>query len=390
MRLFLSIAALVPAVFLAWYIYKKDAREKEPARLLVKLAVAGVVIILPVVLVEMLFGGIFTGIFTGAARFGFGEVVGDQVALSPVVFALYQLLQNFIGVALVEEGFKWLAVRLLTAKNPNFNSLFDGIIYCVFVSLGFAAAENVKYVLSYGFSTAVVRAITAVPGHMFFAVFMGVWYAEWHITAGSREMERRFALEERIPIPNPSRFDPKRANVMSLLLPVAVHGLYDFLLSFDSPVFTVIFYVYLALLYFICFRLIRSRSAEDALSARLSLYRVFQAYPGLEEEMRAEELARQARLDAERAAGIPGWTPPARPTGQYSDPEARRAAEAKYGDVFAHNGSSVGYRPSDAYVEAEKRRSFVEKTPGHSFVEHNPGNSTVTHNPNTGSLKKRE
>lgn len=63
-----------------------------------------------------------------------------------------------------------------TWRNPNFNYRFDGIVYAVFVSLGFAAFENIQYVLHYGLSVALPRAIFAVPGHMSFAVFMGLFY----------------------------------------------------------------------------------------------------------------------------------------------------------------------------------------------------------------------
>ena len=44
------------------------------------------------------------------------------------------------------------------------------------VLLGFAAFENVKYIFNYGLSVAFTRAILAIPGHMSFAVFMGVFY----------------------------------------------------------------------------------------------------------------------------------------------------------------------------------------------------------------------
>ena len=57
---------------------------------------------------------------------------------------LYALFTNFIATALVEEGFKWIALHLATIKISEFDSLFDGVVYGAFVSLGFAALENVN------------------------------------------------------------------------------------------------------------------------------------------------------------------------------------------------------------------------------------------------------
>lgn len=82
----------------------------------------------------------------------------------------------FVIVAIAEESSKYFFLKKRTWNNPEFNCQYDGVVYAVFVSLGFALWENINYVLSYGFSTAIVRAITAIPGHACFGVFMGVFY----------------------------------------------------------------------------------------------------------------------------------------------------------------------------------------------------------------------
>ena len=53
-----------------------------------------------------------------------------------------------------------------------------GKVYAVFVSLGFALWENISYVLHFGFQTAIVRSLTAIPGHACFGVFMGA-FTDW-------------------------------------------------------------------------------------------------------------------------------------------------------------------------------------------------------------------
>ena len=151
------LAAVLPAWFLLRYIYRHDAVEKEPAGLLASLLLMGVV--------SALCSGVLEGL---------GEAV--LYRLVDPGSPLYTVLLAFFVVALVEEGTKFLFLYIRTWRNPNFNYRFDGIVYAVFVSLGFAAFENIQYVLRYGLSVALPRAIFAVPGHMAFAVFMGLFY----------------------------------------------------------------------------------------------------------------------------------------------------------------------------------------------------------------------
>ena len=109
---------------------------------------------------------------------GTAEQLGDWV-LSYVVpegSLAYNALFYFLIVGPAEEGFKYLLLKNRTWKSPHFNCQFDGVVYAVFVSLGFALWENIGYVLRYGFATAVARAVTAIPGHACFGVFMGVLY----------------------------------------------------------------------------------------------------------------------------------------------------------------------------------------------------------------------
>ena len=96
------------------------------------------------------------------------EFVG-QTVLRSLVDAnspAYTILMAFLIVAVVEEGTKFLFLKRRTWRDPNFNFRFDGVVYAVFVSLGFAAFENIEYIFHYGLSVAVPRALLAIPGHM--------------------------------------------------------------------------------------------------------------------------------------------------------------------------------------------------------------------------------
>ena len=162
--LLILAAALLPAILLLYYIWRKDP-YKEPLSWLAKAFLGGIAIIIPVSVVE-----------------------------------------TAIGAALPEESFKLLALWLVLRRNPYFDEHFDGIVYAVFVSLGFAAVENVGYVFSQDdwVTTAAMRALLAVPGHYAFAILMGYYYSIHHFVDRSQGVALRV-----------------------LLVPVLAHGVYD-------------------------------------------------------------------------------------------------------------------------------------------------------------------
>ena len=61
---------------------------------------------------------------------------------------------------------------------PEFNEPFDGIVYAVMISLGFATVENLLYVLynhDQQISVAALRMISAIPLHASCGVIMGYY-----------------------------------------------------------------------------------------------------------------------------------------------------------------------------------------------------------------------
>ena len=88
----------------------------------------------------------------------------------------YAAYTAFIVAALTEEGMKFLAFYFFFWKNRNFNERFDGIVYAVYISLGFAGIENILYVFTGGYSVGVIRALTAVPAHALFGIVMGYYF----------------------------------------------------------------------------------------------------------------------------------------------------------------------------------------------------------------------
>ena len=154
----LMVAAIVPAIVLLYQVYKHDRLEKESNGLIVRLVVMGIISTLIAAALETV-GSMVLGMFFQRAT------------------TLYYLILTFVVVGVSEELSKYVLLKKVTWNNPEFNCKFDGVIYAVAVGLGFALWENIKYVAAYGIATALVRAVTAVPGHACFGVFMGVFYA---------------------------------------------------------------------------------------------------------------------------------------------------------------------------------------------------------------------
>ncbi|MGM9952316.1 MAG: PrsW family intramembrane metalloprotease [Intestinibaculum porci] len=186
-------AAVVPAIILLKYIYELDEVEHEPKSLLGRLLIGGMACIIPAIALEWLANMI---IGPGNSRF-------------------HYFIEAFFGVALIEEGCKFFALKKISFDAPSFDYRFDGIVYAVFVSLGFAILENVKYVYLGGISTAFVRALTSIPGHMSFAIPMGIFFAN----AKRKQLAHRpYTLDFAI----------------GLVLSIIFHGIYDYVLMVND------------------------------------------------------------------------------------------------------------------------------------------------------------
>lgn len=229
----LIAAAVIPAVVLLVKVYKVDHLDKESPRLLWNLVVRGVIATVFAMLTEWI------------GEFVLSSFVQEQTVL-------YNFLLYFIVVAVSEEGFKYLLMKQRTWKDPEFNFQFDGVVYAVFVSLGFALWENISYVLMYGFGTALVRAVTAVPGHACFGVFMGAWYG----------LAKKY---ESYGMPSQS----KTCRVVALLSSIVLHGCYDFTASIENQNYAWVFVAFVVVMFLVAFRLVKKLSQSDRYVGRM-------------------------------------------------------------------------------------------------------------------------
>ena len=227
MNWILIAAAVIPAIVLLVMVYRMDRLEKESRGLLLKLVGMGILSALIALVLEKI-----------------GTWVLDRCFSYPNT--LYYVLTYFVVVALSEEGAKYFLMNRMIWRNPEFNCQFDGIVYAVFVSLGFALWENIQYVLAFGFQTALVRAVTAIPGHACFGVFMGVWYGL------AKRMERR-GQAGGVTI----------CRCLCLVFPVLLHGTYDYIAVVNMDGGSLYFFAFILVMFGLAFWMVRRASRKD-------------------------------------------------------------------------------------------------------------------------------
>ena len=212
MLLFL-LAAIGPALLLLWYVYSKDTNPEPTSLLLKGFCFGGLSALLSTLISEPLLNmGFYTSNPTNI-------VESFKIA--------------FFGAAIPEETAKLFMLWLLLRHCKEFDESYDGIVYAAAVGLGFAAFENVLYLVGAGadwVDVAVQRALLAIPGHFGFAVAMGYYYSLNHFK-GSRA--------------------PKGTKIKIWLVPVLLHGIYDtlcFMSDVLAPGWSVL--ITIALIYF--------------------------------------------------------------------------------------------------------------------------------------------
>ena len=225
----LFFLAALPVVIILIIVYSKD-KKKEPFSLLLQFFLLGIVSCFLVLGVSDILGVFLP----------FMELTKSNTFLDI-------LLYSFIGVAFVEELCKWVMVYVKGYNNKEFDEIYDIMVYSIFVSLGFAFFENIIYVFgTKNFITALMRALSAVPGHACDAIFMGYYLCiakELHIK-GNKQLERRNIA-------------------LSILVPAILHGIYDFCLMSNIDALVYVFIIFIIVLYTISIRKLNEISTTN-------------------------------------------------------------------------------------------------------------------------------
>ena len=189
--MYLFIAAIAPAIFIMFIIYKYDT-IKEPLSMLVK----------------AFFGGVLSILIALAIAIPLDQLTG----FIPSGF-LQSFYEAVLCAAIPEEFAKWIIFYWLISKAKDFDQYYDGILYAIFISMGFALVENILYVIPTGFGVAISRSILSVPGHMLFAIPMGYYLSHSRFESGASAKYHIF---------------------LSLAIPILLHGTFDFILMYSS------------------------------------------------------------------------------------------------------------------------------------------------------------
>lgn len=177
-------AALAPGLSLLTFLYLKDKYEAEPIHMVLKVFLVGVLIVVPIMVLQR----------------------GVEIWLGEGNFVM-----AFIQSSGVEEFIKWFVLFHLIYNHVEFDEPYDGILYAGAISLGFATTENLLYsiFMPADLSAMLMRAMLPVSGHMLFGVLMGYYLGRAKFSNGKG---RNLFL------------------MLSLLLPIGIHGLFDWII----------------------------------------------------------------------------------------------------------------------------------------------------------------
>ncbi len=240
----LATACFVVPILLsvAWlaFIRRFDRAHPEPMWLVAVTFVLGGLATVPAGFAELFLVNLSPWLDPRVVTFG-----GQLYAL-PLAFVVFTLV-----VGMSEEGAKMLGASF-AVRRPEFDEPVDGIVYGIVSSLGFAAAENIRYFAMTRLSAPIViaRCFMSVPAHMFFG-------AIWGYALGARLVERKPRI------------------LLFLVLAAACHGLFDALLSTDGgALMAVLLNVVLASVFVaVVRRSLRHGVVEDAVRAILPEHR---------------------------------------------------------------------------------------------------------------------
>ena len=180
--------SILPGFFIMALIYNLDVQNKEPLWLLAIAFILGAI-------------NLYLDI----------HILDVLLPSKDVQHNLLNTGMEALTVSTTEELLKFLVVMLILYPNKNFDEPFDGIVYSVFVGMGFATVENLTFVLQGSASLAIMRMFSAVPSHFVFAVIMGYYLGK----AKSKKKTQLLFI------------------CLSLVIPIMIHGIYDFFLFID-------------------------------------------------------------------------------------------------------------------------------------------------------------
>jgi len=202
---------LIPGILWGWVFYHAQCYKKYYLSLLLFLFVGGMISGIVALILNHAVEK-YTLFWPGGnlPHFFF---LGKSIPLTSSVF--------WFLVGINEEFAKLLVLLFVVFPSRNLEDPFDGILYAVVVSVGFAVMENFYYLDQFGVAVVVTRTVITIPAHAFMSVPMGFFVAKSRLTIDSGKPKKiRFLL-------------PTFIIFLGWLFSSFLHGLYDFFLSLN-------------------------------------------------------------------------------------------------------------------------------------------------------------
>jgi RsiW-degrading membrane proteinase PrsW (M82 family) len=154
----IGTAAVAPALLILWLVVAADERPGPPAK-------------------------VWTAFFLGAASISLLGLIRTpfmSILTAPENPWAAQALHSLFGVALPEETVKILVIAMVSAWRKPFTNPTDTVVYGAAAGLGFAAYENLAYLVQHvdmWQSLAALRSVLTVPFHGALGIIAGAYLA---------------------------------------------------------------------------------------------------------------------------------------------------------------------------------------------------------------------
>ncbi len=210
MKIDLLILAVIPVAIFIWWIRLKDRYEKEPIIKLISYFILGIVVSILAIIFELYLNKV--DIFMGVIK---------------------DLYIAFFITAFTEEGIKAIILIPILVKDKDFNEKIDGIVYSVFLSLGFSTVENIIYLMRESsdlyLQLGITRGLISIPSHIMFAITMGYYISKYKFEEDKKKRNKYLAY--------------------SIIIPILLHGVFDFILMIGYRWAIIVFIVYIIFLW---------------------------------------------------------------------------------------------------------------------------------------------
>ena len=203
------LITFLPIISFILWVYYKDKYNRENISILLKYFILGIILSFFAIIIE--------------------KFLIDRNIFEDDTNLIYTA---FVIAGCTEEILKGLVLYIFSKKEDSYDEKLDGIMYSVFLSLGFATVENlihINYDSKMIFQVAFIRAIISMPAHIMFAITMGYYISKY-------KFEKNIAK--------------KRQNlILAFLIPILLHGTFDFILMIQYRWSIIVFIVYIVYLW---------------------------------------------------------------------------------------------------------------------------------------------